>query len=927
MAKHELPKAYDFKATEQRVYEMWEKGGYFKPWNDPNKKGFDPSVRPFVISIPPPNVTGELHLGHAMFVSMEDLMVRYHRMKGIPTLWVPGTDHAGIATQLMVERHLLKTEEVTREELGREEFIRRTWDWKKKYGGLITNQVRRLGASCDWDRERFTLDDGLSRAVREAFVRLYEKGLIYRGPRLINWSPGLKTAVSDLEVEYSEEEATLYYFKYMLKPETSEALETSEVYIPVATIRPETILGDTAVAVHPEDERYKKFIGRKVIVPMLGREIPVIADDYVSREFGTGALKITPGHDPNDYAIAQRHNLPIISVLDEAAKINENGGPYQGQDRYECREKLWADMKQAGLVIKTEPYTTTIPRSQRGGEIVEPMISTQWFVKIEPLAGAALEAVRNGRIKIVPERFEKVYYNWLENIKDWCISRQLWWGHRIPVWYCPDGHMTTGRSDPARCGTCGSTQLTQDPDVLDTWFSSGLWPFSTLGWPDETPDYRYFYPTSYMETGYDILFFWVARMIMDGLEFTGKVPFHTVYLHGLIRDEHGRKMSKTYGNVIDPLIVMDELGTDALRFTLLVGATPGNDMNLSVKKVEANRNFANKVWNAGRFVISGIGTLEDGRSGIGGRTAKLSTTKLPVYTLADSWIWAKMQKLVRDVERLFQGFQYGEAGRQIYEFFWSDFADWYVEIAKQQMQKAETREQTIDMLVRVLDTSLRLLHPFTPFITEELWGHLREAVLDSPLSDMAGDWPEALIVAPWPQARALDGSDEIKAVDFALVQEIVRAIRNLRAEKAVSPAKRLPATLVAGEKTNVLEEQGQTIASLSGLDYAQLSIHSTMKQKPEESVTLVVGPVEIHLPLAGLVDQEAERVRLSKELTDTNSQIERLERLLSGDFASKAPATVVQKERGKLAAFQETAEKIKAQLKSQMYEEACRRLS
>jgi valyl-tRNA synthetase len=450
MAQLEFAKAYDFKATEGRVYQMWEQGGYFRPRNDPNQPGFDPNVKPFVISIPPPNVTGELHLGHAMFVSMEDLMIRYHRMKGIPALWVPGSDHAGIATQLMVERHLLQTEEVTREELGREEFVKRTWDWKKKYGSIISNQIRRLGASCDWERERFTLDDGLSRAVREAFVRLYEKGLIYRGPRLINWSPGLKTAVSDLEVEYSEEQAKLYYFKYMLKD--------SDEFIPVATIRPETILGDTAVAVHPEDERYKKFVGRTAIVPVLGREIPVIADDYVSREFGTGALKITPGHDPNDYDIAQRHHLPIISVLDESARINANGGPYQGQDRFDCREKLWADMQRAGLVIKTEPYTTTIPRSQRGGEIVEPMISTQWFVKIEPLAKAALEAVQDGRVRIVPERFEKVYFNWLENIKDWCISRQLWWGHRIPVWYCPEGHMTTGRADPTRCGTCGKAE-------------------------------------------------------------------------------------------------------------------------------------------------------------------------------------------------------------------------------------------------------------------------------------------------------------------------------------------------------------------------------------------------------------------------------------------------------------------------------------
>ncbi len=810
--KHELPKAYDFKSTEPRVYALWETGGYFKPWNDPNKKGFDPNIKPFVISIPPPNVTGELHLGHAMFVSVEDLMTRYHRMKGIPTLWVPGSDHAGIATQLMVERHLLKTEEVTREELGREEFIKRTWDWKKKYGSMITNQIRRLGASCDWDRERFTLDDGLSRAVREAFVRLYEKGLIYRGPGLINWSPGLKTAVSDLEVEYSEEEATLYYFKYMLAGRGgSRSAPTNGEYIPVATIRPETILGDTAVAVHPDDKRYKKYIGKTVIVPILGREIPVIADEYVSMEFGTGALKITPGHDPNDYAIAQRHNLPIISILDEAAQINENGGPYKGQDRFEARKKLWAEMKKAGLVIKEEKYLTTIPRSQRGGEIVEPMISTQWFVKIEPLAKAALDAVNDGQIKIVPERFEKVYYNWLENIKDWCISRQLWWGHRIPVWYCENNHMTVARQDPIECATCHSKNIHQDDDVLDTWFSSGLWPFSTLGWPDETPDYKYFYPTSYMETGYDILFFWVARMIMSGLEYTGQVPFHTVYLHGLIRDEHGQKMSKTKGNVIDPLTVMDDFGTDALRFTLLVGATPGNDMNLSVKKVEANRNFANKIWNAGRFVISAIDSLQPGLS------AEAST-------LANSWILAKSQGLVRDVERLFQTFQYGEAGRQIYEFFWSDFADWYVEITKEQMKNDNMKEQTVITLTRILDMSLRLLHPFTPFVTEELWGYLRKAILDSSIANLASDWPEALIMARWPEPHEAEDQVESLLMDFALIQDIVRSIRNLRAEKSVAPSRRIAAIFAAAEKTALLQSQKLIIASLSGLDEFQLKI-------------------------------------------------------------------------------------------------------
>jgi len=911
MTRHELPKTYDFKSTEPRIYAMWEAGGYFKPWNDPNKPDFDPNVEPFVIAIPPPNVTGELHIGHPMFISIEDLMVRYHRMKGFPTLWIPGTDHAGIATQLMVERNLLKTEEVTREELGREEFVKRTWDWKKKYGSIITNQIRRLGASCDWTRERFTLDPGLSRAVREAFVRLYEKGLIYRGPRLINWSPGLKTAVSDLEVEYSEEEATLYYFKYMLAPANGGSPDPT-AFIPVATIRPETILGDTAVAVHPDDERYKKFVGRNVIVPILNRLIPVSADDYVSIEFGTGALKITPGHDPNDYAIAQRHNLPIISMLDAEAKVNENGGPYQGQDRFEARKNMWADMKKADLVIKTEPYRTTIPRSQRGGEIVEPMISTQWFVKIDPLAKAALAAVKDGHIRIVPERFEKTYFNWLENIKDWCISRQLWWGHRIPVWYCPNGHMTVAREDPTQCATCGSKEIHQDEDVLDTWFSSGLWPFSTLGWPAETPDYKYFYPTTYMETGYDILFFWVARMIMLGLEFTGQAPFHTVYLHGLVRDEIGRKISKTTGNVIDPLVLMDEFGTDALRFTMLVGSTPGNDTNVGPKKVESNRNFANKIWNLGRFVMNAIDTLPPpaaplAQSGTGSGAA--------AWTLADSWIWARLQQLIRDVERLFQTFQYGEAGRQIYEFLWSDFADWYVEVSKGQLQNIENRDLTVIALARVFDISLRLLHPFTPFVTEELWGYLRQALLQSPISRLVTEWPEVLIVAKWPEPRELEGWEESKIADFELLQEIVRSIRNLRAEKGVAPSKRIAATIAAGAKADLLKEQSKNLASLAGLSEAELAITSALTDKPKDVATLVIGSVEVYLPLAGMIDLAEEKMRLEKELKETQSQIERLEKLLAGDFANKAPAPLVQKERDKLTAYKDTAEKIKVQLK------------
>lgn len=899
MVSMALPKAYDFRTTEQRLYQWWESSGYFKPSNDPNKPDFDPSRPPFVISIPPPNVTGELHLGHAMFVSMEDLMIRYHRMKGIPTLWVPGSDHAGIATQLQVEKALAR-EGLTREQLGREEFLRRTWAWKEKYGNIITRQIRRLGASCDWERERFTLDEGLSRAVREAFVRLYEKGLIYRGPRMINWSPGLRTAVSDLEVEYVQEPGKLYYFKYVLADNPQE-------YIPVATTRPETILGDTAVAVHPEDDRYRRYVGRKAVVPILGRVIPIIADPYVDREFGTGALKITPAHDPNDYRIGLEHGLEVINVLDQEAHINENGGPYAGLDRFEARKKLWADMTAAGLVLKEDPYVLNVPRSQRGGEVVEPMISTQWFVSIQPLAEAALQAVRDGHIRIVPERFTKVYYNWLENIEDWCISRQLWWGHRIPVWYCQDcGELTVTRQDPSACQACNSPNIIQDPDVLDTWFSSGLWPFSTLGWPDETPDYRYFYPTSIMETGYDILFFWVARMIMFGLEFTGKPPFHTVYLHGLIRDEHGQKMSKTKGNVIDPLEVMDQLGTDALRFTLLVGSTPGNDTNLSIKKVEANRNFANKVWNAGRFVI---GALEQ---------APKEARDEPAWTLADSWIWARLQSLVREVERLFQSYQYGEAGRQIYEFFWSEFADWYVEIAKLQLAAGGDRAfHTAYILTRVLDACLRLLHPFTPYVTEELWGRLKQAAqAASERLAPKGGWEEALIVARWPEPRPEEGWEVQKISEFTLIQEIVRAIRNFRAEKKVAAGKPIPAIIVAGDKFEALRTQQTVIAALSHLDAAQFTLLASMPEKPQGQAALVVSGVEIYLPLVDMVDIEAERVRLNNELEEIQAQITRLENLLNSPFAEKAPAAVVEKERQRLATFQQSAQKLQQQIRN-----------
>jgi len=830
-------------------------------------------------------------------------MIRYHRMRGDKTLWVPGTDHAGIATQLQVEKQLTQ-EGTTREAVGREEFIKRAWAWKEKYGSNITRQHKRLGVSADWDRERFTLDEGLSRAVREAFVRLHEKGLIYRGTYLVNWSPGLKTAVSDLEVEYSQEPGRLFYFKYRIDGHP-------HAFIPVATTRPETILGDTAVAVHPDDDRYRHHIGQSVVVPILGRIIPVIADEKVDPAFGTGALKITPGHDPTDYDIGQRHGLPVINVMNTDATMNEAAGPFAGLDRFECRQRLWSDMEAAGLTLKTEPYTLTVPRSQRGGEIVEPLISTQWYVKIAPLAEAALEAVRSRKIRIVPERFSKVYYNWLENIRDWCISRQLWWGHRIPVWTCQDcGHEWAARQDPFACPKCGRHRIEQDPDVLDTWFSSGLWPFSTLGWPDETPDFKTYYPTTVMETGYDILFFWVARMIMLGLEMTGKVPFHIVYLHGLIRDEHGRKMSKTLGNTIDPLTIMDEYGTDALRFTLLTGSTPGSDMNFSLQRAEANRNFANKVWNAARFVM---GYLKEGswqREAGERRSRDASNLQPPTSNLQlpDRWILSRLNQVTSDVTRLFEDYQFGEAGRLLYDFLWSEFADWYIEMAKLPLNgsDASARRRTLSILVHVLERSLRLLHPFIPFVTEEIWQHLKGA---------AGDrsWPEALIVAAWPEAGSTDAAAES---DMHVLMEAVRAVRNARAEHGVRPDTRLAAMLISPERAGLFETHRAAIAQLARLDVDGLHIAPTLNAIPDKALSIVQASATLYLPLAQMMNLGEERARLNKEGMDTRAQIERSQTLLAGEFAGKAPAAVVQKERDKLEALKQKAAKLEEQIKA-----------
>ncbi|MCB9435717.1 MAG: valine--tRNA ligase [Anaerolineales bacterium] len=864
-----LEKNFNFNEAEARLYQWWEERGYFKP------EAMHHGAAPYVISMPPPNVTGALHNGHAMFVSLEDLMIRHARMTGRSALWVPGTDHAGIATQLQVEKMLIN-EGTSREAVGRDEFLRRTWEWKAKYGGHIQRQLRRLGASCDWERERFTLDDGLSEAVREAFVRLWEDGLVYRGTRLINWSPGLKTAVSDLEVENKDIEGKLYFFKYQIE---------GGGFIPVATTRPETILGDTAVCVHPEDERYQHYIGKMAIVPMLNRAIPVIADEYVTREFGTGALKVTPGHDFNDYDLAQRHNLPIINVMNRDATLNENAGPYAGLERFEARKKLWADMEAADLTIEVKPYNMTVPVSQRGGEIIEPLISEQWFVNVKPLAEKAIAAVRDGRIKIVPDHFEKVYYHWLENIQDWCVSRQLWWGHRIPAWH----HIETGevvvRREDSPPDDSGKWQ--QDPDVLDTWFSSGLWPFSTVGWPKDTADLQRYYPTHMMETGYDILFFWVVRMVMMGLWFTDEPPFETIYLHGLVRDEHGRKMSKTLGNVIDPLEIVEEYGADALRFTLLTGSAPGNDMNLALSRVEHSRNFGNKLWQITRFILS---NLED--------EAPIGRPKQAKLDLPSRWIMSRLTSLVQTVDRLFANYQYGEAGRQILSFVWDELADWYVEISKHTLYGDDlaAKSLTRTVLCYALDTCLRLLHPYMPFITEELWQAIPHE-------------GEALIVESWPEVDVSYLDAEAEA-SMQTIMELVVGIRNTRNEYAIEPSKKLTGVVITETMRETLEAYSYIFARLCNVNELQFA-----DAAPENAAVVIAADVAFYL--VGMVDVEAERQRLEQEQTSLEQQIARVEGLLANDgFVQKAKPEIVQRERDRLqdlrASYQAVSERLKS---------------
>ncbi|HYO88268.1 MAG TPA: valine--tRNA ligase [Candidatus Limnocylindrales bacterium] len=867
-APNAMPRNFEFAAEETRLYEFWEKNGWFKP------EAAAPDAESYVISMPPPNVTGALHTGHALATTLEDLMIRYERMRGKAALWVPGTDHAGIATQLQVEK-MLREEGTSRQEVGREEFLARTWDWKQKYGGTIIRQLRRMGASCDWDRERFTLDDGLSSAVVEVFVRLYEGGLIYRGPRLVNWSPGLQTAVSDLEVEREEEQGKLYFFNYPV--ESGES-------IPVATTRPETILGDTAVAVHPEDPRYQHLIGKHAVVPMLNRLIPIIADDYVDQSFGTGALKVTPAHDFNDYEMAQRHDLALINIMNRDATLNASAGPYAGLDRFAAREKLWADMTAAGMTIRVQDHTLVVPRSQRGGEIVEPMLSTQWFLRIQPLADMAMEAVRSGDITIVPERFEKVYFHWMENIEDWCISRQLWWGHRIPAWYGPNNEVYVGRTPPKGEG------WTPEEDVLDTWFSAGLWPFSTLGWPEDTPDLRRYYPTSMMETGYDILFFWVARMIMMGCWFTGKAPFHTVYLHGLVRDKMGRKISKTLGNVIDPLELMDKYGADPLRFTLATGSTPGNDISPDSARVERNWRFVNKLWQMCSFVVQNL----EGQS-VSGLPDRAE------MDLPSRWILSRLNRLIALVQRLFDTYQYGEAGRQIDEFLWGGFADWMIEISKGPLYKGTDAEKTAvrQVMVHVLDMGLRLLHPFMPFVTEAAWSYLPHE-------------GEALIMARWPEADEAWIDDSAER-DMNLLIDLVRGVRVVRDEYKVEPARKISALASAGEYALLLERYAFMLARLCNV--VRLDFLAEGAPAPEQAVAVVVGDVTLHLPLSEFVDVDAERVRLARELDKARDQIGKSEATLSNEqFISRARPDIVERERTKLAELLAAAGQLEERL-------------
>jgi valyl-tRNA synthetase len=876
-----MPKAYEPGKVEQKWYRFWLEKGYFTPQIDPKKT-------PFTIIMPPPNVTGELHVGHALTATLEDIMTRWHRMRGEPALWLPGLDHAGIAAQVVVEQ-LLAQEGLDRYQLGREQFLKRMRQWAESCRHTIAEQHQRLGASCDWSRERFTLDEGPSRAVRTAFVCLYQKGLIYRGERIINWCPRCATAISDLEVAHKDIQGHLYYIKYPLA-------EGDKDFITVATTRPETILGDTAVAVNPKDKRFKSMIGSKVILPAVKRVIPIVADEAVDPSFGTGAVKITPAHDPVDFEVAQRQGLPLVSIMNPDATMNENAGPYAGLDRTRCRKAILADLEREGLLLKIEPYSHAVGHCERCQTVIEPLASKQWFVEAKPLARPAIEAVTSGRIRIIPEHFTKVYLNWMENIRDWCISRQLWWGHRIPVWYCSNcDKLTVSIEDARTCSGCGSANIEQDPDVLDTWFSSALWPHSTLGWPDDTEDLRYFYPTTVMETGYDILFFWVARMIMMGLKDTGHIPFSTVYLHGLVRDEKGEKMSKVRGNVLNPLDTLEQYGTDALRFALSTGTSPGNDIKLTPARLEAGRNFANKLWNATRFIIGSKQTDEI--------SLEIKPERL---ALEDRWVLSRLNRTVASVTGLMTDFQFGEAQRQIYDFLWGEFCDWYIEIAKIRLRPDTDAASPLPVLRYVMETSLRLLHPFMPFLTEELWQNLRKYLPQDTTT-------ESIAIAQYPEAEKKAPDRDAERVIESLI-EIIRSIRNIRAEHKVASNQWINAQIYADEP--MLTPYAQVIETLARA--RPVTFHDRSQEHPrgENTLVVVLKDAELVIPMESMVDLAAERKRLEADIARGETDIAKLEaRLSDKDFLSKAPAAVINRERSKLATRKARLEKLKEQLK------------
>ena len=874
---HTLENKFNPKDFEDKIYKNWEEKGYFKPSEDKSKK-------PYTIVIPPPNITGKLHMGHALDETIQDLLIRYKRMQGYNALWLPGTDHAAIATEAKVVAKL-KEEGTSKEELGREEFLKRAWEWKKEYGGIIINQIKKLGCSCDWDRERFTMDEGLSNAVKHVFVDLYNKGLIYKGKKMINWCPYCKTSISDAEVEYEEEPTHLWHIRYKVKGEENR-------YVVVATTRPETMLGDTGVAVHPADERYKDLVGKKVILPIMNKEIPVVADEFVEKEFGTGAVKLTPAHDPNDYESGERHGLEVVEVFDENGKMNDLVPEYAGMDIYEAREKIVEKLKEIGALVKIEDYTHNVGKCYRCHHSIEPKISEQWFVKMEPLAKPAIDAVRNGDVKFIPERFDKTYFNWMENIRDWCISRQLWWGHRIPAYYCKDcGNMQVSENEVTKCNKCGSTNIEQDDETLDTWFSSALWPFSTLGWPEQTEDFKYFYPTDTLVTGYDIIFFWVARMIFSAIEHTGQVPFKNVFIHGIVRDSQGRKMSKSLGNGIDPIEVIDKYGTDALRFSLILGISPGNDIRYMPEKLEAASNFANKLWNASKFVL---GNLENYKE-IEFKDIEKS------LTYSDKWILSKLNKLVLDITNNIDGFELGVFAQKIYDFIWNEFCDWYIEMVKPRLYNEEDKTKLAAQytLNKVLADSLKLLHPIMPFITEEIYTKLYNN-------------DESIMISKWPEySKNVDFDKEELAVEE--LKNIITGIRNIRVQRNIHPSKKSKLIFVTSESKEAVKNSESWLLKL-GFG-SEIEISGSKENLPQNAMSVLANGIELYMPFEDLVDISEEKERLQKEKERLESEIQRATKMLNNPgFVNKAPVEKVQEEKDKKTKYEDMLETVKNRL-------------